>query len=127
MNKPLSVLAVDDDNGVLHSIQAGLRSTNWLVATESDVKRALERAEQLRPDVILCDAAMPEISGQQVIVLLKNHRRTAHIPVVLMSVYDLPSRSNGAWPILQKPFGAKQLLDVIARVTGLTGERSLAA
>lgn len=109
-----SVLVIDDEPDVLKSIQLCLRSGVKLSVT-TEPKKGLEMARTQNPDVILCDAAMPGLSGPEVITTLKNDPATAHIPVILMTaVAEAHMFSHVPWTsFLSKPFGAKELREAI--------------
>ena len=105
------VLVIDDDADVVKSIQACLRSTGWTIETTLDAREGLDLAVRVRPDVVLCDASMPELSGPRVIELLKQNPATSGIPVVLMSGYADPAMfSRVPWTVfLAKPFSPQEL------------------
>jgi diguanylate cyclase len=110
-----SVLVIDDEQDVLKSIQYCLRSSGLKLTMTTDPKKGLELARTIEPDVILCDAAMPDLSGSQVISMLKEDARTAGIPAVLMTaVAEAYMFSHVPWTgFLSKPFSAKELREAI--------------
>lgn len=116
MNKRVfSVLVIDDEPDVLKSIQLLLRASGLKLSLTTDPKKGLEMARTILPDVILCDAAMPDLSGSQVISMLKQDARTAGIPAVLMTaVAEAHMFSHVPWTgFLSKPFSAKELREAI--------------
>ena len=116
MNKRVfSVLVIDDEPDVLKSIQLLLRASGLKLSLTTDPKKGLEMARTIEPDVILCDAAMPDLSGSQVISMLKQDARTAGIPAVLMTaVAEAHMFSHVPWTgFLSKPFSAKELREAI--------------
>lgn len=110
-----SVLVIDDEPDVLKAVQLCLRSSGLKLTLTTDPKKGLEMARTLKPDVILCDAAMPDFSGPQLITLLKSDAATAWIPVILMTaVAEAYMFSHVAWTsFLAKPFSAKELREAI--------------
>ena len=72
-------------------------------------------ARTILPDVIICDAAMPKMSGPEVIHQLKLDPTTAHIPVILMTgVADAEPFQHVPWTnFLAKPFTPLELRDAI--------------
>ena len=66
-NPSLSILAIDDDPGILESVRIALRIEGWTLAAAVTPEDGLLMAHKLLPDVILCDAAMPKMSGPEVI------------------------------------------------------------
>ncbi len=75
----------------------------------------MEAARTYLPDVILCDASMPYLSGPQVITLLKNDPTTVNIPVILMTaVAEAHMFSDVPWTsFLAKPFTPQELREAI--------------
>jgi CheY-like chemotaxis protein len=111
----LSVLVIDDEPSILHAIRVSLRTTGWkLLLTEKAID-GLELARTMQPDVILCDAMMPILSGTQLIYRLKGDRATAKIPIVLMTgVSDPDAFKQVPWSFfLEKPFGPAELRTAI--------------
>jgi CheY-like chemotaxis protein len=114
-NRPLSILAIDDEADILEAVRIGVRSCGWTLAAAVTPEDGLIMARQLLPDVILCDAAMPKLSGPQVIQMLKEDPATAHIPVILMTgIAESHLFDHVPWTnFLAKPFGARELRDAI--------------
>jgi len=118
VGKQRSILVVDDEMAVLKSVVMCLHSSEWLVFATDNPKEALEIARRHKPDVILCDASMPDLSGPQIITTLRADVTTAGIPIVLMSGYaDADMFSHVAWSgFLAKPFGVKELKEALQSV-----------
>jgi CheY-like chemotaxis protein len=113
--RSLSVLAIDDEADILESVRIALRPSGWIIATAVTPQDGLLMARTLLPDVILCDAAMPKMSGPEVIQQLKTDPATAHIPVVLMTgIAESHLFQHVAWTnFLAKPFSPEELRDAI--------------
>lgn len=75
------VLCVDDDSFALAALSEAL-SDNYKVVVCSDVTEVLNVAVRVEPDLILLDMLMPEVSGTEVLELLKDFSMTRNIPVV---------------------------------------------
>ena len=113
----LSVLIIDDDVHVLQSIEMALRSTGWRIGMTTDPTRAIARAFEIKPDVIVCDVSMPGLDGAETIKMLKAHSSTARIPIVLMTGNGSEAE-NSSLPFaafLAKPFGPNELQRAIER------------
>ncbi len=86
MNKPARVLLVDDDASVLGCIACPWRwrgmSEFWKAATGH---RGIEIARELRPDLVLLDVGLPDISGIEVCRQLRADPRLQDTVVVLIS------------------------------------------
>ncbi|MGB9182407.1 MAG: response regulator, partial [Pyrinomonadaceae bacterium] len=121
--KRLTVLAVNDDAGVLELLSVVLEHEGYEVITASGGPRALELAFQLEPDIIISDVVMPEVDGFELCRRLKADERTASIPVLLASAVrtgesdSLNGLKAGADDYLEMPFRRQELLVKVARLT----------
>ena len=67
----LTVLIVDDDESVRTQAMQYLAGPDIRLASAADGRLALEQAELLRPDIVICDVDMPEVNGFDVLAQLK--------------------------------------------------------
>lgn len=108
MNPQQTVLVVDDEKQN-RSLMAELLTDDCRVILAKNGTQALERAQELKPDLILLDVLMPEMSGYQVIQALKHDDSTRQIPVIFISALDSPADEErgldlGAVDYITKPF-----------------------
>ncbi|WP_058834641.1 response regulator [Luteimonas abyssi] len=84
----IKVLLVDDHEGFINAALRHFRRVTWLdvVGTAGNGLEAIERAESLRPDVVLMDLAMPEMGGLQATRLIKAQDEPPYI--VIASHFD---------------------------------------
>ncbi len=73
--------------------------------------QALDAVPTFRPDVILIDMVMPDLSGTDVLAALR--RAGVTVPVILISAYDV-SATEGFFRVLRKPFNLRTLAEVVA-------------
>ena len=114
----LSVLVIDDDPGVAMTTEWSLRHFGCKVKVTLQAGQGPELAQSLQPHVILCDASMPDLSGEELIELLKSNPATAHIPIVLMTGHSDAQRFSGV-PFngfVEKPFSPSKLFELLKRV-----------
>ncbi|MDX2007717.1 MAG: response regulator [Meiothermus sp.] len=86
-------------------------------------------AAQTRPDLILLDIMLPDVSGWEVLEALKSDPATAPIPVMVVSVIDDPTKAHslGAAQSLTKPISREQLLAALRQLPqGVSGDLSSA-
>ena len=84
--KPL-ILVVDDQATIIRIMTSILQPT-YDVCVATSGKKALEVAANQRPDLILLDNMMPEMTGVETCMALKKLKATQHIPVVFVTSMD---------------------------------------
>jgi DNA-binding NtrC family response regulator len=113
-----SILVVDDETGILQTLEILLRAEGFDVHTAAGGKAALERIPQLTPDIILSDVRMPQVSGVDVLAAARAH--DAEVPVILMTAQAtlqtaMQAVNAGAFYYIQKPFRNDELLAILKR------------
>jgi signal transduction histidine kinase/CheY-like chemotaxis protein len=116
---PHTVLLVEDDLPSQSLVQAQLSNRNDLkLIVAANGREGVALALAHRPDVILMDNRMPEITGRQAVQLLAQDPRTAHIPVIAISAgagtpAGLEDEGIRWFRQVAKPFSQDDLLDAI--------------
>ena len=127
------LLAVDDEAGILRLIKLELTAQGFRVMTTSDPEEALRLAEERRPDAILLDIVMPEITGLE---LMRRIRERANTPIILVTAKDkdqdkVRGLELGADDYIVKPFSLEELgariRAVLRRSSGQDTERVVRA
>ena len=83
---PAKLLVVDDEPNIRELLSASLRFAGFDVTTAEDGWRALDVADDLRPDLIVLDVMMPGLDGFSVLRQLRERRR--HVPVIFLTAKD---------------------------------------
>jgi CheY-like chemotaxis protein/anti-sigma regulatory factor (Ser/Thr protein kinase) len=119
---PVRILVIEDDRATAQLIQSQLTSAGYEVSLCEEPQNALEVAAKLQPRAITLDIVMKPKNGWEVLVQLKRDPRTAHIPMIVVSIVDQPGMGTllGADEYLVKPVDKPTLLGAIARHAGLT-------
>ncbi len=114
--RPL-VLVIDDDPTAVQLVKDYLPATDYQVVGTTDPRTAIQMARHLRPDVVITDVMMPEVTGWDILRDLKKGD-TAPIPVIVLSVIDqhVQGFGLGAADYLIKPVDREVLRAKIARV-----------
>ncbi len=118
MSDKVKILLVDDETGILDTLQILFRSEGYEVTTASSGKAALASIESAKPDIVLTDIRMPGAGGLDV---LKRAREVdPEMAVILMTAQaSLQSAvravNEGAYYYLQKPFANDELLAICQR------------
>ena len=117
--KSMRVLLVDDHALVRDGIASLLEANNIDVIGEAgDGLKALEKARQLNPDIILMDINMPRCNGLEATRLIKAEMPQIKIIILTASDddYQLGAIKNGADGYLDKLFRAEELLTLLSEV-----------
>jgi CheY-like chemotaxis protein len=118
------VLAVDDEPDVLNLVEMQLERAGYEVLTAESALDALRVIrEHGSPILAVIDVAMPELSGLDLVRVLRGRTDTEALPVVFLSARVLPSdieagESLGA-AYVTKPFTRDGLLGAIAHELGV--------
>jgi signal transduction histidine kinase len=112
---PRTRVLVVDDNAELRSYVAGLLAPSCAVTTASDGRMALNQVRTELPDIIVSDVMMPNLDGFGLVRELRADRRTAALPIILLSARAgeeaaVDGLGSGADDYLAKPFSAQELL-----------------
>lgn len=118
---------VDDSAVIRELISVNLELEGFEVCTAEDGQDALDRVEEVQPDLITLDVVMPRMDGFETVARLRAQASTRNIPVVMVSAAaqeaDLDrGRALGVNAYITKPFQPDLLVEVIRNLTG-AGER----
>jgi len=90
------VLVVEDYQDAREMYAAYLQFSGFDVAEAGNGIEAIEKAQQLLPDIVLMDLALPRMDGWEATRRLKNDPRTQHIPIVALTGHALAGHAEGA-------------------------------
>lgn len=79
------ILSIEDDAFLLALLSGKLADAGYRVATATTGADGLAKVKADRPDIILLDVMLPDLSGFDVLEKLKDDPATATIPVILLS------------------------------------------
>jgi two-component system phosphate regulon response regulator PhoB len=133
------VLVVDDERDLRTLLEFNLRQAGYQVVQAATGAEALSRARSLRPQVIVLDLNLPDVSGTDVCRLLKADDDTRGIPILMLTARGGESDrilglELGADDYVAKPFSVREVVlrvDAVARrgvtLSRSTGQRTLKA
>ena len=124
MAKKIKVLIIDDEADFCYFVKENLMRDRWFdVSIATNCKHGIELAENERPDIILLDLVMPDMSGGEVAAVLKEKANTANIPILYITALatgdDLgenEGKKSGNNHILPKPVRTKKLIVTILNI-----------
>ena len=116
---PISILVVDDEPVLSEMVSMALRYEGWEVTTAADGASAVAAARDARPDAVVLDVMLPDMSGLDVLRKLREH--SPQLPVLLLTAKDavedrIAGLSAGGDDYVTKPFSLEEL---VLRLRGL--------
>ena len=123
---PINVLVVDDESVLAEMVSMALRYEGWNIATAGDGSSAIATARAQRPDVVVLDVMLPDMSGLD--VLHKLREDSPQLPVLLLTAKDavedrIAGLTAGGDDYVTKPFSIEEVvlrLRALLRRTGVT-------
>ncbi|HSN92948.1 MAG TPA: response regulator [Anaeromyxobacteraceae bacterium] len=112
------ILLLDDSTITLEMEKAVLEERGYKVAIASNLLEFQAQLEKFQPEVILTDLMMPDISGKDIVRVLKQDFHTEKIPIVLFSSkpdeeLEEIAEQAGADGFLSKSHGIEKLGDMV--------------
>lgn len=87
---PKVALVVDDSMLVRYTVSRFLEERGFTVEAATNGKEALEVLARIHPDLIVTDMQMPQMSGSELITVLKSQPQTSNVPIIVVT-----GRSSG--------------------------------
>lgn len=120
------ILIVDDEVNVLRMLGYALESEGYEVVTAESGKEALAKVDAERPELMILDRMLPDMSGDEVCGQLRRQSRTGDLPIIMLSaraqVADrISGLKAGVDEYVTKPFDSDEM---VARVVGLLERRA---
>ena len=118
MTRGKTILVIDDSPTIRKLISGKLEKSGHNVFCSADGVEAMERLQDLVPDLILLDIAMPRMDGYQVCKMIRANDATKDVPVVMISGKDgffdkVRGRMAGTSGYITKPFGPETLMKIV--------------
>lgn len=118
-----TVLIIEDEEDAAELFAEMMRVSGFHVIKTSSSAPAFALMTEEKPDVVLLDVMMPEISGLDILRQMRRDPALVHIPVVVVSAKSLPTdikhgMEAGASTYLTKPVGFFDLKEAVERALG---------
>ena len=109
------ILVVDDVMSNILLLKVILTNEKYKLATATNGRQALEQVAKEKPDLILLDVMMPDLSGFEVAQKLKQSADTAEIPIIFLTALNstadiVQGFKSGANDFISKPFNKEELI-----------------
>ncbi len=113
-----TLLLVDDEPNLLYSLEKGLRSETLDVITAQTGEEGLDRVQQGRPDVVILDVRLPDMSGIELFSRIR--AIDARLPVIIITAYStadtaIEAMKHGAFEYMLKPVDLDCLNSIVAK------------
>ena len=108
---PATILIIDDEAPMRRLLRLCLEDAGWKVNECDAGQPGLIEIAAIRPDAILLDLGLPDLSGQEV---LRRIREWSQVPIVIISVQEsadekITALENGADDYITKPFNGREV------------------
>ena len=98
MTTPIAkILVVDDEEANLDFFEFILKAENYIVVKARDGIEALEKFDQLQPDIVLLDLMMPRLTGYDVCERLRRNPNARHVPIMMLTGMEERDIRISAW------------------------------
>ena len=116
-----TILIVEDEKDIVKMLDYNLKKEGYKILVAHDGEDALDVANAKHPDLILLDLMLPGVDGLEVCKQLKLERKTASIPVIMLTAKTQESDKVvglelGADDYVTKPFSPRELIARIKAV-----------
>ena len=117
---PKTVLIVEDNELNMKLFQDLLEAHGFNTLQTKDGKQALQMARDHRPDLIIMDTQLPEVSGLEVTAWIKSDEDIKHIPIIAVTAFAMKGdeekmREGGCEAYIAKPISVTQFIDTVKR------------
>ncbi|GAP96787.1 DUF4388 domain-containing protein [Leptolyngbya sp. NIES-2104] len=122
--KAPKVVCIDDSPTVCKAVELMLDRNGYDISTIENPLTALSLVFQLKPDLILCDIAMPELDGYEICAMLRQSTTFRQTPIIMLTGKDgfidrVRARMVGSTDYLTKPFGEHEILMLLEKYIGV--------
>jgi len=112
------VLLVEDDRSVRRYLEVTLQRSGYRVVTAGDGLEAMKLALSVDIDVVVTDAVMPHLSGQELARFLRSNAKVSGLPIILLTGQEnkeaAATSENLIDAFLYKPVKGKELTSCLA-------------
>ena len=117
------ILIADDEPNIVAAVEFLLQRTGYEVHVARNGDEALKLVEETHPDLVLLDVMMPQKSGYEVCMRIRERADWRHIKIIMLSAKGRDAEvskglSMGADIYVTKPFSTRELMDKIRDLLG---------
>ncbi len=122
-----TILVAEDEKDIRELITFSLTFAGFQVVQAVDGQDALEKAQEIKPDLIMMDVRMPRMTGYEACAKMKGMDELKDIPVVILSAKGQESEIQtgleaGAYEYILKPFAPDELIQRVKDILKAFGK-----
>ncbi len=115
------IFVVEDEKPILTLLTYNLQKEGYKVSSSSNGEEALSNIKEKKPDLVLLDWMLPDLSGIKICQYLKQDEKVKNIPIIMLTAKGeeedkVKGLNTGAEDYMTKPFSFPELL---ARIKSL--------
>lgn len=119
----VDVLIVEDEPGILESLEFILRRAGWSIGTVTDGDAALDAVRRLNPRMMVLDVMLPKRSGFEVLKQIRAEERTRNLPVLILTAKGQQqdrrvAEALGASGFVTKPYANAEVIGAVRQLLG---------
>ena len=111
------VVVAEDDRAVRELLRAALEKQGWAVHAVEDGEQAVLACRWTRPQLLITDNQMPDMSGDELVRRVREDDRFERIRIVVFSANPEETESKLADAVVPKAKGVEALLEAVARLS----------
>lgn len=113
------IVVCDDEPHIVEGLRHLLRASDRVVVTTNCGKEALEEIDAQKPDLLITDVMMPEMSGLEVVSILRGSEETRNLPIIILTAKgqaEDASMAQEVWgaTVVAKPFQPGALRELVS-------------
>jgi CheY-like chemotaxis protein len=120
------ILLVEDNIYTVEGLVDFLSELGYEIFLANDGEQAVEKAAQLRPDLILMDIQLPKRDGLEAIKMIRTDLGLVDVPIIALTALTMQGDRErcldaGANEFISKPFNVHQVTEVIRQLSAVRG------
>ena len=115
------ILVIDDDPEIAMVLKSRLEFADYKVAVAHDGRKGLQKIKDYKPDLVVLDVMMDDLTGYEVCAEIKNNAEYNHLPVIMLtsrirSIDENLGFACKADAYIRKPYSSELLLPEIKKL-----------
>jgi DNA-binding response OmpR family regulator len=115
------VLLCDDEPRILEGLRLLLRQPDRTIDVASRGPEALSRIQEHKPDLLIIDIMMPEMSGLEVVASLREAQETYDLPIIILTAKGqaqdaVMAQETWGATVISKPFAPRELRNLVSAI-----------